>query len=246
MHIDVRIRLCRHGSARSREGVVGEPASDVIGVVFGFAEERGQVLVVHRVVDHVPIAPGFDQSPVRKTRSWCETADSDTPTTSATSRTHNSPARRAYEDAGTGRIGERREGLHHDGEQLIGRDSGASCLHRVGMDRRRRRVDHRRVSPLNLNMYSDSTPTLGQVSSPRTAASGGVGVRLSPALSVRRGYPRRMVTRTRRRGSLPSSTSVTSRSVQPVARRSTSARLKKWTMKPPCSYMSSPRAIPAR
>ena len=44
--------------------VVGEPAPDMIGVVFGLAEERGEVRIVHRVVDDGPVAARLDQSPI--------------------------------------------------------------------------------------------------------------------------------------------------------------------------------------
>src|SRR5450631_413551 len=54
----------------------------------------------------------------------------------------------------------------------------------------------------------------------------------------------RIVTRASRRGNSPSVKSVTSMSSKPTARRSMSARSKKWTMNPPCSYMSSPRGVP--
>lgn len=53
-----------------------------------------------------------------------------------------------------------------------------------------------------------------------------------------------IVTATRRRGKRPSSKSATSRISNPPARRSMSARSKKWTMKPPVSHRSSPRSTP--
>lgn len=60
---------CRRDKPRQRAGVlalrvVREPAPDVIGVVFGLAEERGQVLIVHRVVDDRPLPARLDEAPV--------------------------------------------------------------------------------------------------------------------------------------------------------------------------------------
>ncbi len=41
--------------------MIGESTPDMIGVVFRLAEESSQVLIVDRVVDHVPLAPRSDQ-----------------------------------------------------------------------------------------------------------------------------------------------------------------------------------------
>jgi len=59
-------------------------------------------------------------------------------------------------DAGVGRIGERRECLHDDGEEVIGRDGRPPCVHRLGMNRRRRLMRRGHADSYDLNVYSNS------------------------------------------------------------------------------------------
>jgi hypothetical protein len=42
--------------------VIGEPAADMIRVIFGFTEECRDVVVIQRVINEIALSPWFDQT----------------------------------------------------------------------------------------------------------------------------------------------------------------------------------------